>query len=134
QHPDVVSLFDRLARDEQLYNSEKLRIQSISRTALADPVLRKLKLAVHATEKMIKAKRSELRPIAIRRLQDEDSTDQVAQGNADERELAMLDELEQQLNLELKSINEGNQSLTTKTLDLQSQKDEITQKQVSAAK
>ena len=77
-------------------------------------MLRRLKLAVQATEKMIKSKRAELRPIAIRRLQEEDSTDQVARGNEDEQELAMLDELEQQLNLEIKSITEGNQTLTTR--------------------
>ena len=38
------------------------------------------------------------------------------------------------MNVEIKSITEGNQSLTNKTLDLQSQQDEIAQMQQSAVK
>jgi polysaccharide biosynthesis transport protein len=127
QHPDVASLFDKLANEKELLNSEALRLRAISRNPYAD--LRHLKLAVQATEKMILSKRAELRPLAIRRLQEEETTEKVARGNADEQELAMLSEVEQQLNSEIKSISDGNQTLTNKTLDLNSQKYDILQKE-----
>ena len=41
----------------------------------------------------------------------------------------MLDDLEQRLTTEIKSITDGNQSLTNKTLDLQAQQDEVAQMQ-----
>jgi polysaccharide biosynthesis transport protein len=132
QHPDIVSLFDRLAHDKQLLSSETDSIRSISRNAGADPVLRRLRVAVQATEKMIRSERAALRPVAIRQLREGRTGDQHIRGNDDQRELAMFNDLEQRLKLEIKSITDGNQSLTNKTLDLQSQQDEIVQMQHSA--
>ncbi len=78
---------------------------------------------------MLASKRAALRPIAIRQLQEQDKSDQVTRGDGIEQELAMLDDLEQSLNAEIKTISEGNQSLTVKTLDLQALQDEVAQMQ-----
>ena len=54
-------------------------------------------------------------------------------GNANEQDLAMLHELEQRLNAEMKGVQEGNQTATVKTLDLQSSQDDIVQMQIAAS-
>jgi capsular exopolysaccharide synthesis family protein len=133
RHPDVASLFDKLAHEKQVLSSETARIQAISRNAGADPVLRRLRVAVQATEKMIRSTKAALRPIAIRQLSEGLTGDQIIRGNDDLRDLATYEYLERQLTLDLQSITDGNQVLTTKTLDLQSQQDEIAQFQQSAA-
>ncbi len=46
----------------------------------------------------------------------------------------MLGDLEQRLNAEIKSVTDGNQSLTNTTLDLQTQKDDVAQMQDAASK
>ncbi len=134
EHPDVVRLFDRLADEEERLASQTARLRSIARAGAGDPSLKPLRVAVDATRKMINDKRAALRPVAIRELREEEQTDKGAKADDDERELARLDDLEKQLQREVNSISEGNQSLTNKTLDLQSQKDEIAQLQQSTAK
>lgn len=127
QHPDIASLFDRLAHDEQLLSSETARIRAVSRSAGSDPVLRRLRIAVDATTKMIKSKRAALRPVAIRELQERDSSEKMTRGNEDQQELAMLDDLERMLDAEIKSVTDQNQLQNTKTLDLQKEQEDIAQ-------
>ncbi len=134
QDPQIASLFDKLEKSEERLHAETARIRKLSRNPGSDPVLQKLRVDLKAISDMIKDKRAKLRPSAIRELEQQDSTEQVARGNEDRQELLMLDDLEQQLKLEIKTITDGNQSLTNKTLDLQTQQDEITQFQQSAMK
>src|SRR5262249_48966225 len=96
--------------------------------------IRRLKLEVEATEKLIRSKRKSLRPIAIRQLQDRTKTEHVVRGNEDQQELAMLDDLERLLIAEVKSISDTNKDETKTTLDLQQKQDDIAQSQTLVAK
>jgi capsular exopolysaccharide synthesis family protein len=128
-HPDIIKLFDQLAEDEALLNQETERLTSISRRAASDPMLRRLRVNLKAAQKPLKTRRAELRRVAIEALREKKVSDQVARSDLDKQSLAMLEDLEQRLNVEIKTITDGNQVLTNKTLDLQSDQDDIAQLQ-----
>jgi capsular exopolysaccharide synthesis family protein len=132
--PSIAKLVATLAQEEEKLNSETSHVRAAARKPAADPILRRIRQDVAATQKLLKSKRAALRPEAIRALQEKGSSDQAAQGDVNEQELAILDDLEQRLNAELKSIFKGNQALTNDTLDLQSLKDDVAQMQASALK
>ncbi len=134
QDPSIADLTAKLAHDQQRLDAESARIKTVTRKPLSDPVLRRLKTDLVATEKLLLSKRAKLRPIAIRQLREQDKNNQVTKGDGIEQELAMLENLEKSLKDEIKSLSDTNHSLNTSTLDLQSLQDEIAQMQASAGK
>ena len=98
-------------------------------------MLEGMKTEIAATPKVAQEQASALRPVAIRQLQEQEKGDEVAKGTmGSSRTWRCFDDLEQRLNAEIKSMQDGNQSLTIKTLDLQSQQDEVVQMQDAASK
>jgi capsular exopolysaccharide synthesis family protein len=132
--PAVAKLTATLAQEEEKLNSESGHIYANSRKPSADPVLRRIRQDMAATQKLLKSKRAALRPIAIRELQQNGTSGPTIRAGGIEQELAILDDLEQQLTAQLKSVSDNNLALTNKTLDLQSLQDEIAQMQASALK
>jgi len=129
QEPGIAKLAAKLARDEERLNAEAPHIRGVARKPQSDGMLRMLQRDLIATQKLLKSKRAEQRPIAIRQLQEKDSSDQVTRGTGIEQDLAMLDALEQTLIDEINTISERNQDLTSSTLDLQALQDEVAQMQ-----
>ncbi len=134
REPSVAKLVATLAQEEKRLNAETAHVRSASGKPSADPVLRRMRQDLAATEKLLKSKREALRPIAIRALQEKGGSDQAKRGGDIAQELAMLDDLEQRLTAELKSIPEGNQALTNNILDLQALQDDVARMQASALK
>jgi len=132
--PIIASLVAKLAHDEQQLNTADAQIRKAARNPAGDPVTRRLRDDLAATRRLLQSKRAALRPTAIRQLREQDHGDQVTRGNGIEQELAMLVDLEQRLNAEIKTIAEGIQSLTVNTLDLQAIQDEVAQMQESAVR
>ncbi len=134
QDPIIAGLTAKLAKEEERYSAENRRIRGIARNAASDPAMLQLQRDMAASRKFLEKKRKALRSIAIQQLQDQEKTDQLAKGDGIEQELAMLDDLERRLTTEIKSLTDGNQSLTNSTLDLQAQQLEVTQMQEAANK
>ncbi len=132
--PSIAKLVAKLAHEEDVLNSESAHVRAAARKPAADPMLRRIRQDLAATQKLLKSKRAELRPTAIRELRQKNVIEEVARGDGIEQELAMLDDLEQQLDAELKTVSEGNLTLTNDTLDLQAIQDDVTQMQASAQK
>ncbi|MGO9462947.1 MAG: polysaccharide biosynthesis tyrosine autokinase [Isosphaeraceae bacterium] len=132
--PSIANLAAKRAHQEEALNTAIARARASSRRPAADPSLRHLRQDMAATEKLLNSKRAELRPTAIRELKQKEVTVAVARngGVAAEQELLILDDIEQQLKSQLKSVSEGNQTLTKHTLDLQSIQDDVAQMQQSA--
>ena len=94
--------------------------------------MKHLRDSVAATQKLLKSKRAELRPIAIRQLRDQNRSQQVTVGHEDEQDLAVLVELEERLNAEIKASTDATGALNVKTLDLSALQEEVAQLQGTA--
>ncbi len=134
REPSVAKLVATLAQEEKRLNAETAHVRSATRKPSTDPLLRRMRQDLAATEELLKSKREALRPIAIRALQEKGGSNQAKRGGDIAEELAMLDDLEQRLTAELKSISEGNQVLTNNILDLQALQDDVARMQASALK
>jgi len=132
--PSIAALAAKLAKDETQLNTETAHFRVAVRNYASDPMLKRMQRDVIATRQLLKKNRAELRPVAIRALQGTDSSDRVTRGDGTTQELAMLDDLEQRLKAEIKSISEENLAQTDRTLDLQALQDDIAQMQSSALK
>ncbi|MFI5457360.1 MAG: polysaccharide biosynthesis tyrosine autokinase [Isosphaerales bacterium] len=134
--PSIASLIAKLAQDEQKLNSETAHFRVAARNPSGDPLLKRIQRDVAATRKLLKSKREALRPVAIKQLEEKDRSNPITphgEGTI-QQELAMFEDLERSLTAEVKTITEGDQVLTDKTLDLQSQQDDVAQMQASALK
>jgi polysaccharide biosynthesis transport protein len=125
--PIIVQLDGKLAKEEAQLEAHKALVRSANRRGSGDSLLKRLQDAVEKTQAALETKQKALRPIAIAALQEATTTNQVAQGNQDEQELAILTELEAQLNTEITVANKEMQSFNLNTLDLQELQDEVNQ-------
>ncbi len=132
QDPSIARLAAQLMSEEERLSSLKANVGSISRTG-TDPTVQRYRDKVAATKKTLKSQRASLRPLVIRQLAERARDEKLTKGDANEQDLAMLHELEQRLNAEMKGVQEGNQTVTVKTLDLQSSQDDIVQMQIAAS-
>jgi polysaccharide biosynthesis transport protein len=134
QHPSVASLLEKLDAQVERLNSEMVRVQRVARNPVSEPLLHALRNDINATRRLLARRRAEVRPVALRQLQQGGTEEQVVQVDEDQRELAMLGDLEGRLKSEIDSIKVTNHSLTVNTLDLQSIKDDVTQLEAAATK
>jgi capsular exopolysaccharide synthesis family protein len=135
QHPAIAALNTRLATEENQLATATANLRMVSRNgSRGDPALKRLKDELAQTEKLIDKERKRLRPSVVRRLQEQDRTDQVVRGDQTQQELAMYNELEKSLNNDIDSKNKDNQTLTSNTLDLQSIQDEVAQYKDASSK
>ncbi len=132
--PRIAKLTATLAQEEERLSQETGHVRSAARKPLADPFLRRIRQDRDATKKSLEDKRKALRADAIRALQEKDSSDQFVRDDAIEQELQILDDIERQLNGQIKAISDGNQNLTNNTLGLQELQDDVAQMQASALK
>jgi polysaccharide biosynthesis transport protein len=126
-HPAVVELAQQLEAREQQFDVHKARVAKLSRYPNADPAIRALYDDVQGLRRALQRRRREVRSEVIRQAQRRESIDEDQKGQEARRELAMLGDLEQRLNQEINSIKLGNQELTTNTLDIRKQQDELAQ-------
>lgn len=134
QHPSIASLLEKLDAQEEQLNSEMVRFRRVARNPVSEPVLHALRNDINATLKLLARRRAEVRPLVLRQLQEGGTDERVVQANDDDRERAMLEDLEGRLKSEIDSIKVTNHSLTVNTLDLQSIKDDVTQLEAAATK
>jgi len=134
REPTVARLMATLEQEEQKLNLAGGQVYANARKPSADPALRHIKQDITTTQKQLKSKRAALRGEAIRELQEKATSDRSVRGDGLEQELAYLDEIEQQLTAQLKTISAGNKDLTDNTLALQTIQDDIAQMQAAAAK
>ncbi len=134
QDPEIAHLIGKITDLEERFNREKVHLGRVSRNAASDPVLVQLRDDLGAAKKSLASRRKAIRPQAIRQLQRQGKVEQLAQRGESDQDLAWLEEVEQGLNEELKSISLGNQSLNVKTLDLQELQDTVAQMRHAADK
>jgi polysaccharide biosynthesis transport protein len=133
QDPNVARLVGQLAYEEARLSKHSEYMRQSSRGGLTDPSVKKLKLDVAATAKLLKNQRAELRPIIVRELRGQDRNEKVTSSNAEQQNLSMLLEVEERLKVEIKSVSDANRSLNVKTLDLSALHEEVTQLQGTAS-
>jgi succinoglycan biosynthesis transport protein ExoP len=125
--PLIIQLEGKLAKDAAQLEAHQAMLKSSSRRGSGDPLLKRLADTVATTETALLKKRKALRPIAIQALQETTKSTQAAQGKEDQEDLALLTEMEQKLQAEIKAVADANQTLNLSTLDLQSLQEEVTQ-------
>ncbi len=104
------------------------------RNAAADPATRATREVLAATKSLLAQRRKAVRPIVIRRLREHTAEERIAQGEDRDQDLAMLSDLEERINDEIKSIVDGSQSIAKSTLDLRDKQDEVAQMHAAATK
>jgi capsular exopolysaccharide synthesis family protein len=134
QDPSVAEVLRKLNIQEERLNAQRLHLQRVARNAAADPSDRAMRELVAATRKLLAQRRSAVRPAVIRRLQEQGTEEQVAQADELDQDLAVLNDLERQLNGELEATSKGSQSMTKNTLDLRDKQDEVAQMHAAATK
>ena len=134
QEPGVATLAAKLASAEEQLSSEGAHIKSVARKGASDPAYKRLTDYINVTRKSLANRRAAVRPLVIRKLQEEGKTDQVTRGDESEQQLAMLQDLEKRLNQDINTLSAGNHSLTKSTLGLQEIQDELAQLQEAATK
>ncbi len=134
QNPIIAQLETQLTNQESQLNAHKTLLGASARGGGGgDPALKHLRDSVAATQKLLKSKRAELRPIAIRQLRDQNRSQQVTVGHEDEQDLAVLVELEERLSAEIKASTDATGALNVKTLDLSALQEEVAQLQGTAS-
>ncbi len=124
QSPIIAQLESELASEQAQLSEHMTFWRTAARGGGAgDPALKHLRDSVAATQKLLKSKKVELRPLAIRQLRSQ----QVAVGHEDEQDLAVLVELEERLNAEIKASSDATGALNVKTLDLSALQEEVAQ-------
>lgn len=134
QHPAVAELTAELAERESRLQTQMAKLRRVARNAVTDPAIQSLQYSVQDLRKRVDRTRKKVRPEVRRQAELQVVIDQDEQGADLRQELAMLADLEQRLDSEIKSISIVNQSLTTNTLDLQSNQEEVAQVEVAATK
>ncbi len=128
QSPIIAQLESELASEQAQLSEHMTFWRTAARGGGAgDPALKHLRDSVAATQKLLKSKKVELRPLAIRQLRGQNRSQQVAVGHEDEQDLAVLVELEERLNAEIKASSDATGALNVKTLDLSALQEEVAQ-------
>jgi hypothetical protein len=109
QSIDQDPVIAKLAEDEERLNAESSRSRALARSG-ADPALAALKQRIGASRKSLASKRAALRPNTIKQLQNQNKNRKI------EQELAMLDDLENRLTEEIKSLGKENRALAVDML------------------
>jgi succinoglycan biosynthesis transport protein ExoP len=134
QHPSVASLVEKLAKEEERSNSDLDHLRSIARKGAADPAHKALRDRLIATRKSLAKTRAEVRSSVLAQLENPDSSLRSKPGGEMDEQLAMLTNLEQSLIDQINRDNQGNHSLTVKTLDLQEIQTDVSQMEATALK
>lgn len=134
RHPAVIEVAERLAEEEERLDAERAKARRVARNAGAEPIPGILANAANITRRLLERRRREVRPEVIRQAQEHGTIVADSTGRDLVRELAMQTELERRLEEDIKKISVANQSLTSSTLDLHGNQDEIAQIQGTADK
>jgi WD40 repeat protein/beta-lactamase regulating signal transducer with metallopeptidase domain len=124
RHPAITELTGQLAEHQRQLATKWEEVRRISRNPSDEPSIKALRKSVQDLRESLARRRREVRPEVIR---------QAAEGSRGEiaRSLAILADLEQQLDREIQALSKANQSLTVRTLDLRTLQDEIAQIQAA---
>jgi capsular exopolysaccharide synthesis family protein len=126
--PDVAALAAQLAQLKQRLNFEWGEVRRLSRNPSAEPSLAPLKKAVHSTEQSLARRRQEVRREVLRQAQEPGG---IAV-DPERQELAVLGDLEHQIETEIEQLSKNNHAVTVNTLDLQENQNDIAQMQRTA--
>lgn len=135
QDPEVMALKARVAAATQRLASESDYTRRIARKSGLNPGLKTLHDEVELRTKELERLRKAIRPEVIKQLQNPQEDGQIGIGSGSpEQQLAVLTELETNLQDELKNASKTDQELTDNTLDVQDNKDELKQLEEAANK
>ncbi|MHB1556393.1 MAG: polysaccharide biosynthesis tyrosine autokinase [Isosphaeraceae bacterium] len=134
QHPAVAELIAELAERELQLQTQMANLRRVARHAVTDPAIQALQFTVKDLRGRVERSRRKVRPEVRRQAEQQVVIDQETEGDDIRQDLAMLADLEQRLDNEIKSISIVNRSLTTNTLDLQANQEEVAQMEVAATK
>ena len=134
EHPDVAALAAELAEQQQLLDSQKATARRVARTAVAEPSVRALEHAVKALRQSLDRCRKDVRPEVMRQAEQQLAVDESTLGDDLADELKMLVDLEERLRGEIDAIKAVDKTLTSKTLDLQSDREDLEQMELAANK
>jgi capsular exopolysaccharide synthesis family protein len=129
QDPVVSGLRSKLLEMTDRLRSETAHTGRVARKSSMDPGLKALHDEVESLKKQIREKRESIRPDVIRFLQNPQEDGPVGRAADLARKIAEDEELEARLKEELDGLLKKAQSLTTNTLDLQDNKDDLTETQ-----
>ena len=132
--PIVSQLQARLSESQARYAQTLDSMRRISRRADGDPALKKARDGVQAASRLLEARRKELEPIVTRQLQELARDTGTTHADGIRQQIAVLANLEGQLQAEIRKLSEGSHTLNVNTLDLQAIQDEIAQTQEAASK
>jgi capsular exopolysaccharide synthesis family protein len=134
QYPSIIDLRRQLADMDRRLGTETAHTRTVARKPVSDPIIKNMRGQVEALKTSLKRERLNLRPIVLRQLQNQDGGVRDSRGDELQRDLDVVNELDQRLTAELQHLKEGNHSLTVNTLELQTTQDDLLQTQDSAAK
>jgi polysaccharide biosynthesis transport protein len=127
QEPTVRLMINKLAQQEEQFESEMAHLRTTVRNWRYDPAGIQMREKLEVSRKSLASRRKALRPVVLRQLQENAGNDQVTRGNESEQELAVLTELESRLKDEINLVSKDDRDLTVNTLDLQSIQEEVAQ-------
>ncbi len=134
QDPEVRDLKARLADASDRLASEAVYTGRVARNSGLNPALKTLRDEVDLINKQLVRKRRAIRPLVIKQLQNPQENGQPVTGGSLEQQLAVLTELEANLQAEIKIASKTDQILTDNTLDVQDNKEELKQVEDAATK
>ncbi len=134
RHPAVAELTAELAERESQLQTQMATLRRVARHAVTDPAIQAMQYTVKDLRRRVERRRKEVRTEVRRRAEQQVVIDQDAEGDDIRQELSMLADLEQRLDDEIKSISIVNRSLTTNTLDLQANQEEVAQMEAAATR
>ena len=129
QDPDVSALRTRVAELESALATETARTGRVARSATLNPALKAIHDELDALMKQLERRRRLVRPSVLRQHQDPQSDENGPKGSQLERQLVVEDQLEANLEEEMKNLSKKDQDLTENTLDLQEMQDDLRQLQ-----
>jgi capsular exopolysaccharide synthesis family protein len=130
----VAELAAQLAQAKQKYAEKADYLRRIERNWSADPILGHLRQAVNSIEKTLAQRRKVVRQEALRQAEQPGGIAVSPEGNDLGRDLAMLSDLERQLDREVRQRQDTMHTQTVNTLDLHGNQEEIAQMQAVADK
>jgi succinoglycan biosynthesis transport protein ExoP len=127
QDPGVGALSANLADMEQKLVTESSHSRQVARNSAMDPVVKNLRDHVASIRTSLARKRGEVRRSVIRQLQDSGSGGELTKGDSNQRQLAILEEVERGLKAEIEDEDKQDLKLTDNTLDLKDEQDDLAQ-------
>jgi capsular exopolysaccharide synthesis family protein len=134
QHPTIQALQQRLADAESQLSQHSDRLAKTARHPGTDPMIKQLQSDARRARNELNERRKALRPSLVRDLKNRTQNKVQSSLSSLRHQLTVLDDLEKRLESERQQQEKGVQSISTKSLDLESIQDDIKQAQAATGK